>query len=131
MNFDPDQPFTKNAIILMEAAAGIPVMNTLQNYTQCRMIQKILGLVTTPSLDLTSSSLLYYWMRNEQHLPPTWKNLFLIIRLINLDDLAQKMETYLSCSGSIREQPRCKFRKDDVKIKGGLSNMSQYLDKSL
>lgn len=126
-NFDPEYSFSEKAITLLEAAAGIPVMSTMQNYTQ--RIQKILGLVTTPNLDCLTS-LLYYWTRNVQHLPGTWKNLLLILRLINLDGLAQMMETYLSSSGTIREQSHYKLRMEDVKIKEGRDSVNMYTDRS-
>ena len=38
------------------------------------------------------------WLNWEQkaNIKPTWKNLFLVLRLINLDDLAKKIETLMS-----------------------------------
>ena len=80
------------ALPFLEAAAGIPVMSTLSDYSQ--HIQDILGLDMIPNLDL--NTLLDYWIDNVWQVPPTWKNLLLIIRLFNLDDLAQKIEVYLS-----------------------------------
>ena len=80
--------------------ACIPVMSTLSDYTV--RIQNILGLATFTDFNL--NSLLNYWISNVRQVPPTWKNLLLIIRLLNLDDLAQRMESYLS--GAVEEQPR-------------------------
>ena len=77
---------------LLEEAAGIPVMTTLRSYTQ--HIRIFLGLHQYTNLDL--KGLLNYWITSVQWVPPTWKNLLLIIRLLNLDELAQRMETYLS-----------------------------------
>ena len=33
---------------------------------------------------------------HKSNIKPTWKNLFLVFRLINLDHLAEQIETYLS-----------------------------------
>ena len=40
------------------------------------------------------------WLNREQkaNIKPTWKNVFLILRLINLDHLAEKIETFMSGS---------------------------------
>ena len=82
------------ALPFLEAAAGIPVMRTLSDYT--RHIQNMLGLVQFVTFDL--KSLLSVWINklNVQWIPPTWKNLLLIIRLFNQDEVAQQVETYLS-----------------------------------
>ena len=80
--------------------AGIPVMRTPSDYT--KRIQNILGLATFT--DFNFNSLLDYWITNVGQVPPSWKSLLLIIRQLNLDDLAQKMESYLS--GAVEEQPR-------------------------
>ena len=80
------------AVSLLETAAGIPVRKTLNNYT--RHIQISLGLIQFTYLDL--NALLDYWINYVQHIPPTWKNLLQIIRQLNLNELAQRMETYLS-----------------------------------
>ena len=96
--FNPESSFTMRAVSLLEAAAGMPVMRTLSNYTQ--HIQSFLGLAQYTNLDL--NRLLNYWISNIQWVPPSWKNFLLIIRLLNLDELAQRMETYLS-AGATKE----------------------------
>ena len=88
--FNLDSPFYLKDLSSLEAASGIQVMSTLSNYNQ--QIQIILGLV----MNLELMSVLEYWERKTGHLPPTWKNLLLIIRLLDLDELAQRLETYLS-----------------------------------
>ena len=90
-HFNIDSPFDIRVLSLLEPA---PVMSTLSHYTQ--RIQSFLGLTTISNAD--PKSLLKYWIDNVQqiHIPPTWKNLLLIIRLLNLDGLAQQMEAYLS-----------------------------------
>ena len=97
--FNRESSFTLRAISLLESAAGIPVMTTLSSHTW--HIQIFLGLDQYPYLDL--NGLLNYWIANVQWLPPSWRNLLLIIRLLNLDELAQRMETYLSAGAT--EEP--------------------------
>ena len=48
------------------------------------------------------TSLLNAWLSSGvlSRLPPTWRNLLLIIRLLKLDELAQRMETCLMISGA-------------------------------
>ena len=94
--FNPDSPFDMRALSLLEAAAGIPVMRTLKKYTQ--QIQNILGFVKIPDFGL--KTLLNFWLRNAKHILPTWKNLLLVIRLLNLDELAERIETYLSAGAT-------------------------------
>ena len=48
----------------------------------------------TTNLDLNGA--LNYWIRSKQWLSSSWRNLFLILRLLHQDELAQMMETYLS-----------------------------------
>jgi hypothetical protein len=107
--FDPESPFTLRAVSLLESAAGIPVMTTLSDYT--RHIQSILGLRKTNDLDL--NRVLSYWISGKQRLPqswrdllpPSWRNLLLIVRLLHQDELAQRMETYLSAGATEELSP--------------------------
>ena len=69
--------------------AGIPVMSMLNNYTQ--HIQNILGLPMTRDQDLFN-----YWISSVWQVSPTWNNLLEILDILNLDDLAQQIESYLS-----------------------------------
>ena len=100
--FDLESSFNMRAVSLLEATAGIPVRRTLNKYT--RHIQNILGLTAIPDLQL--SKLLNFWIGNDaQQVRPSWKNLLLIIRLLNLDELAQRMETYLSAGATEELSP--------------------------
>ena len=75
----------------MEAAAGIPLMSILSDYT--RHIQRIFNL-SLPNFEL--STLFNIWINSDiKQMPPSWKNFLLIIRLLNLNELALRMETYL------------------------------------
>ena len=99
--FIPESSFDMRAVSLLEAAAGIPVMRTLNNHA--RHIHTFLGLTQFLNLDL--NGVLNYWISNVQHqVPPSWKNLLQIIHLLDLDELAQRMETYLSARAV--EEPR-------------------------
>ena len=99
--FDPENPFTLRAVSLLESAAGIPVMKTLSDYT--RDIQNILGLPMTTNLDL--NGVLNDWISSTSWLPPSWRNLLLIIRLLHQDELAQRMETCLSAGATEELSP--------------------------
>ena len=109
--FNPNSPFKMEVLSVLEPAAGIPVLRTLSNYTQ--HIQNILGLTHYTKLDL--SGVLNYWLSNNdivQHqVPPSWRNLFLIIRLLNLDELAQRMEACLSIGATKEFSPTRSRRK--------------------
>ena len=99
--FDPESSFTLRALSFLESAAGIPVMTTLSDYT--RHIKNILGLSMSINLDL--NGVLNYWISSKQWLPPSWRNLLLIIRRLHQDELAQRMETYLSAGGTEELSP--------------------------
>ena len=99
--FDPDSPFTLRALSSLESPAGIPVMTSLSDYTH--HIKNILDLPTTTDLDL--NGVLNYWITGKQWLPPSWRNLLLIIRLLRQDELAQRIETYLSTGATEKLSP--------------------------
>ena len=87
---------------LLEFAAGIPVMTTLRNYVQS-VENKLHIHVSPPDLN----TLLTTWLGYPEagNVPPTWRNLFDIIRRLHLDDLAQRMETYLSTGAIVELSP--------------------------
>ena len=97
---DPESSFTLRALSLLESAAGIPVMTTLSDYTQ--HIRLFLGLSQT-YLDL--NGVLNYWIEGVVWLHPSWRNLFLVIRILHQDELAQRMETYLSAGATEELSP--------------------------
>ena len=99
--FDPESSFTLRAVSLLESAAGIPVMRTLSDYIH--HVQNILGLTITTNFYL--NELLDYWINGKLWLPPLWRNLLLIVRLLHQDELAQRMETYLSASATEELSP--------------------------
>ena len=99
-SFDPESSFTLRALSLLESTAGIPVMTTLSNHMHTRSIKNILHLPMTTNLDLNGA--LNYWIRSKRGLSSSWRNLFLILRFLHQDELAQVMETYLS--GGAREE---------------------------
>ena len=99
--FDPESSFTLRAVSLLESAAGIPVMTTLSDYTH--HIRLFLGLSQYPNLAL--NGVLNYWISAIVWLPPSWRNLLLIIRILHQDDLAKRMETYLSAGATEELSP--------------------------
>ena len=99
--FDPESSFTMRAVSLLESAAGIPVMTILSGYTH--LIQNIVGLSVTFNLDL--KGVLNYWIRGILWLRPSWRNLLLIVRLLHHDELAQRMETFLSAGATEKLSP--------------------------
>ena len=99
--FDPESSFTLRAVSVLESAAGIPVMTILSGYTH--HIRNILGLSMTFNLDL--NGVLNNWISSKSWLPPSWRNLLQIIRLLHQDELAQRMETYLSAGATEELSP--------------------------
>ena len=86
---------------------GIPVMTVVDTYI--RLFQQILStaaIIPDAYTYTQSTSLLSAWLSCgvSSHLSPTWKNLLLIICSLNLDDLAQRIETYLSEGTDLEEQ---------------------------
>ena len=100
MPFCPESSFTLRAVSLLGSAAGIPVRTTLSDYTN--HIQIFLGTDLPMTFNLDLNGVLNYWISNKPWLPPSWRNLLLIIRLLDQDELAQRMETCLS-AGAIEE----------------------------
>ena len=96
-SYDPDSLFTMSALSRLEGV-GIPILTSLE--TNIQLLQHVLSFIPTSHTYTQSTSLLDAWLSCHSgvssHISPTWKNLLLIIRLLNLDDLAQRMETYLS-----------------------------------
>ena len=99
--FNRESLFTLTDISFLESAAGIPVRRTLSGYTQ--QLQGILGLTQHTNLDL--DGVLNHWMTSALWLPPSWSNLLWVIRLLHLDELAQRMETYLSAGATEELSP--------------------------
>ena len=91
-NFDAESPFTLRAMTLLDSAAGIPVLRILSSYTH--HIHHTLNPTMSVNPDL--KTVLNYWINKIQHVLPSWKNLLDMIRQLGLDELAQRMETYLS-----------------------------------
>ena len=63
-------------------------MSLLNKYTL--HIRNILGLPMTHNKDL-----IHYWISSVWQVSPTWNNLFNILRILNLDNLALQIESYL------------------------------------
>ena len=85
--FNPESNFTIDDLHSLEDA-GIALMTILNNYTQ--QLQSMLGMY---SIDL--NTLLNLWVTGKEKISPTWRNLLQIVRQLNLNDLANQVETYL------------------------------------
>ena len=97
------------ALSLLEPAADIAVMRTLSDNIE--HIQEELHIhVFPPDLDVLLKNWLSYPAAGSK--PPTWKNLLIIIRQLNLVDLAQRMESYLS--GAMKEISPIKGKRNCV-----------------
>ena len=98
--YDPDSQFTMSALYRL-VGVGITVIASLNSSSI--FFQQVLS-VFIPHLSAfhDASSLLNAWVLSDvvHRLPPTWRNLFLIVRLLNLHELAQRMETYLSAGAT-------------------------------
>ena len=92
--YDPDSQLTMSALSRMKGA-GIPVITSLDTLSNVQFLRHIALLSIYPFSDILS--VLHAWLSPTlSRLPPTWRNLLLIIRLLNLDDLAKRIESYLS-----------------------------------
>ena len=96
-SFNADNKFTMEALSRVEAA-GIPLISSLNNYTQ--QIVTMFDLSSLSSLDLIT--VLKIWSSCGEKAPPTWRNLLQVIRQLHLDDLAQQVEAYL-CGGTLKK----------------------------
>ena len=113
-SYDPDMQFSISALSRLEGI-GIPVMTSLEINTP--LLQHFLSTFVPDAYTyIHLESLLNAWLSSGvfSSLRPTWRNLLLIIRLLNQDDLAQRMESYLS--GTAEEQ-HSKMGTDESKSK--------------
>ena len=111
--YDPNSRFTTEALSRL-TERGIPVLRFLS--INIKSFRHLLGfsepvIYTHYNLALVLNS----WMRGFSNVPPTWRNLLLVIRQLNLDSLGQLTETYLS--GRIVKEPTI-TRESEVIIAG-------------
>ena len=111
--YDPDSRFTMEALSRLEAN-GIPVLSS-QNINM-RSFRHFLGLseMTIHALD-SLASILNTWLSGFSNVPPTWNNLFLVIHQLNVSNLVQQIETYLSV-GTVKEPS--KMRESEAAMVG-------------
>ena len=88
--FNPDEAFTMASLTQLEKLSGIPVLASLE--MKGREFQSVIR-VKQHSV----SGAIDKWLTAPvlSDILPTWKNLFLVLRLIDLDVLALQMETFL------------------------------------
>ena len=68
---------------------GIPVLTELSTNTQ-----KFQALIQERQPDLPTSIIKWLASPLLSHIKPTWKNLLLVLRILNLDHLAKQVEDY-------------------------------------
>ena len=78
---------------------GIPVMVALNSNIE--LLQQVLSAFVPNAHTIDDAASLLYACFFENilghlRLSPVWKNFLLVIRLLNLDDLAEQIETYFS-----------------------------------
>lgn len=111
-SYDPDSHFSMSGLSRLEGI-GIPITFSLD--TDIQFLQHIFNTLVPNAHTYThTSSLLNAWLSYgvSSHLPPTWKNLLLIIHLLNLD---VRIETYLS---GAKYQEKQHSEMDQVKAEG-------------
>ena len=83
--------FTMAALTQLEKKAGIPVVTELEARNhEFQTVLRVKQHSVPGAIDK--------WLRSPvlSRIMPTWKNLLIIFRMINLDHLAQQTETYLT-----------------------------------
>ena len=90
--YDPDSQFSKGALSKLEAA-GIPVLTSLEN------VGKELAAAIGSHYTSDCNVLLEEWASEEisSTRPPTWRSLYEVMRELDLEELSQEIEEYLSC----------------------------------
>lgn len=110
--FNPEKPFTKEALSRLEAA-GIPVLSSLND--NIHRLQSMLGITSDTTRDSDISATLSLWLnpaRESTNTAPSWKNLFLVLNAIDLDDLIERIDIYFSGATATEQQsPEIKERK--------------------
>ena len=88
--FSPDEDFSKDSLNQLERLSGIPVLASLEDKSHdFQSVIRVKQHSVSGAIDkwLTSPVL--------SRILPSWKSFFLVLRLINLDQLALQMETFL------------------------------------
>ena len=97
-----------SAVTQLENVIGIPVLTSLN--TKVQILHEVLSLfvpnVSTFTNFNDTKALLDTWLHFSalSRLSPTWRSLLLIIRLLSLDELAKRIETYFSAGMTDQEE---------------------------
>ena len=85
--YDPDSQFSVGALSRLEAA-GIPVLTELEKVGDWSL-----------SADTTSHKAFddMWFSKKLGTRPPTWRSLYEVLRELDLEELSQEIEEYLSC----------------------------------
>ena len=87
--YNPDSQFSKGALSRLEAA-GIPVLTSLE-----KVDEKLAAAIGAQN----TSKVLKKWASGEflSTRPPIWRTLYEVMRELDLEELSQEIEEYLSC----------------------------------
>ena len=87
--YNPDGQFSKSALSRLEDT-GLQIVSSLDNV--CTELKDILGLNKL----LIVREVISEWVSGRSHHPPTWRTLLDILRKLDLVELSQQIEDYLS-----------------------------------
>lgn len=97
--YSPDIEFTTRAFSKLEAA-GIPVVTTLEKvYGQLKETAMVLPGFFIPwylTPEESFETVIEQWIAGKSILPPTWRSLYNVLRKLNLGELSDQIEEYLS-----------------------------------
>lgn len=90
--YDPDSRFSRSALYKLEAA-GMPVVTSLAKVSS--EFVRVIGLLTQT---YTIDEVIELWLNGEcrTDLPPTWRSLYGVLRGLDLAELSEQIEHYLS-----------------------------------
>ena len=94
--YDPDSQFSEDALSRLEAA-GIPVLTSVweeDKELQVAMATDIGHQLEDPSCELLE---MIVYRKLSRTRPPTWRSLHEVLRKLDLEELSQEIEEYLSC----------------------------------
>ena len=93
-SFEPDSQFTMKVLSQLEEI-GVTIFNELEDYKQ--PLQSVIGIDTVGvHSNLSSFSILNAWLQRHTSLHPTWRHFFWALREIQLNHLADQIQSYLS-----------------------------------
>ena len=87
--YEPDSQFSMNSLDRLEAT-GIQIFTSL-----CNLRTELVDILGVDKL-LSISRVISEWVSGKSSHPPTWRTLLSILRKLDLGELSQQIEDYLS-----------------------------------